>query len=134
MTYYLRWRMSELPSQVGTDEETGFRVIRYVEGCASYGPYCRLEAGTYFGGFRIRALETSDATDILRVQAGRMMGTDILANRSVSGPELFTSVAGLVGIDFVLENESTNVEICLYVSEAASIEVQSLIVFRNELA
>ena len=132
MTHYLRWPIGELPSQVGSDDESGARIGRNVEGFLSFGPYCRLEPGTYFAGFHIRALEKNDGPDVLQISVRRRQGEDPLADRSVAGQELFSGVAGLVGVGFMLDEVSQDVEIRLFSSKAAAVEVRSLVVFRNE--
>ncbi|WP_341988049.1 hypothetical protein [Azorhizobium sp. AG788] len=130
MTVYYRKNVVDLPHDVGVDQADGSRSSDGSPGYLSFGPYLALSPGTYFGGFHVRKTAPCAHTVALDVDASCKGGSVIVGKRSVSGDEILTDIAGLVGFSFDLTEPEDRFELRLHVSPGARVNVRDVVIFR----
>ena len=125
---YLRVRGADLPGQVGIDNENGQRVYDGREGYLCHGPYIFLDPGSYTCGFFIRRRELADSGSVIMdITSGG--GESVLAVKEIKLGDLFFDIAGLVKIDFLIENRTENIEARIFVPSGICIELRELIIY-----
>lgn len=133
MAAYSRFAAGDLPKSVGLDMGGGGRRSDGRPGHLCHGPYITLGPGRYTAGFYLRRDPGDDEGEIeLDVCAGR--GQRIFARRTAPVSELFSSIAGLVPLDFTLDAIERDCELRLYVPARARIEVSEAVLFRRDIA
>jgi hypothetical protein len=130
---YSRFAAGDLPKSVGVDESDGRRRSDGRAGHLCHGPYITLGPGRYTAGFYVRREPGDDDGEVeIDVCAGRK--ARIFARRTTPVSELFSSIAGLVPLDFTLDALERDCELRLYVPARARIEVSEAVLFRRDLA
>ena len=133
MAIYSRFAACDLSRSVGVDESGGRRRTDGRPGHLCHGPYIMLGPGRYTAGFYIRRDAGDDEGEIeLDVCADR--GERIFARRSAPVGELFSSIAGLVPLDFTLDAVERDCEMRLHVPARARLEVSEAVLFRRDIA
>lgn len=131
---YIRKKMVDLPFVVGKNQDDGSRASDGREGLLSFGPYCSLPPGPYFGGFHVEALSPLRGGNMVKVDVCCNSGGHLLAERNFSGGEILSGVAGLIGASFNLADPMPDIEVRLHVPAAAQVAARSLVLFRLEPA
>lgn len=130
MTVYYRKNMVDLPHNVGSDQADGSRSSDGNSGYLSFGPYLSLDAGTYFGGFHVQKVGPCSQSEAFNVDASCRNGSLVVGNRSVSGEEILTDIAGLIGFSFDIKEPEDRFELRLHVNQGAHVNVRDVVVFR----
>ena len=133
MVAYARFRASDLPKAVGVDDSDGRRRSDGRAGHLCHGPYITLGPGRYTAGFYLRRDEVDTEgeveMDVCAAHGGRKF-----ASRSALVKDLFSSVAGLVWMDFSVDAVERGCEFRLFVSAHAQIEVTEAVLFRRDVS
>lgn len=132
MSSYTRLPANRLPKSVGVDCADGRRKSDGQEGCLCYGPYIKLEPGSYTGGFYLRRVPVEQTGDI-EIDVSAQQGERVFATKSVPIKQLFTSVDGLVSIDFVVDTAHHDFELRLRVPTHSHVEIAEAVIFRRDL-
>jgi hypothetical protein len=133
MVAYARFRASDLPKAVGLDWAGGRRRSDGRAGHICHGPYITLGPGQYTAGFYLQR----DAADIegeIELEACAEHGRRVFASRSAPVKDLFSSVAGLVWLDFSVDAVERACEIRLSVPALVRIEVAEAVLFRRDVS
>lgn len=130
MTVYYRKNMVDLPYNVGIDQDDGSRSSDGNSGYLSFGPYIALSPGTYFGGFHVQKVGPCSQGEAFNLDASCKNGTLIVGNRSVSGEDILTDIAGLIGFSFDIKEPEDRFELRLHVSPDAQVNVRDVVIFR----
>lgn len=131
---YARTPASETPSVIGTTSSSGTRILEGAEGNGSYGPYGSLDAGRWFAGFHVRALENATGPEALLVDVCHNQGSEKLGAAWFGAEDLCMSSASLIGVQFEVHNRVSDYELRLYFAGSGKFEVVDKIVFRTDLA
>lgn len=130
---YIRFQASELPRTVGIDAPGGRRRSDGRAGHICHGPYLTLPPGRYAAGFYLRREPGEDEGDI-EIEAAADRGARVLGRRTLSVRELFSSLPGLVHVDFHVDAVERGCEMRLFVPARCAIEVSEAVLFRTDLA
>lgn len=133
MVAYIRFQASELPRAVGIDVPGGRRRSDGRAGHLCHGPYLTLTPGRYAAGFYVRREPNQDEGEI-EIEATSEHGRRRLGRRSVPVRDLFSSVAGLQHIDFVVEAVERGCELRLWAPARSVIELSEVVLFRTDLS
>ena len=74
-------------------------------------------------------MASSDLTGAVVIDATTMLGDVVLATRTVSDHELFSDIAGLVGLSFELREPAQHVEVRIRVTSEVRVNVTDLTIF-----
>lgn len=130
---YLFRPIQQTPHEVGEDQPDGKRLMKHARGHVSYGPYCRLDPGCYFGGFHVRALRSPAGAHAIHIDVCCRQAAEVLAERWYSGREILRGVAGLCGVPFALNSPAEEVEVRLWADGKGTFEVSGMLLFRTDL-
>lgn len=133
MPAYLWFPIRDLPHDVGENQSSGTRLLQDGQGWASFGPYCSLQRGRYFGGFHVRALERAVVSEVIVIDACCNGGQTALGRSSFEGGEFGETVASLHGVHFSISQEIDDVEIRLKFSGRGVFEIGEMVIFRTDL-
>jgi len=133
MVAYARFRASDLPKAVGLDWADGRRRSDGRAGHLCHGPYITLGPGRYTGGFYLQR-NAADVEGEVELEACADHGRRVFASRSAPVRDLFSSVAGLLWLDFSVDAVERSCEIRLLVPALARIEVAEAVVFRRDVS
>lgn len=126
---YLRFDAASLPAQVGTEGPHGSRMSDGRSGYISYGPYFKGDPGTYVAGFYIRRAGHPTGGPLAIDVCGA--GGREFARRSIPLSDLLDDTLALVHVNFALHEPSESIEVRLFVESTATIELQSLVIFKT---
>jgi len=121
------------PSSIGEDRTDGVRFLSGAEGHASFGPYCPLEPGEYFGGFVVRGVEIPATDNALFVDLVCENGAVSLGSRWFAGDEIHSEIPALYGIDFTVSEPVADAELRLRFAGHGSFEVTRKLIFRRDI-
>jgi hypothetical protein len=96
---YARFLASELPKAVGLDGADGRRKSDGRAGHLCHGPYITLGPGRYTAGFYIQR-DPGDAEGEVELEVCNEHGRRVFATRTAPMKDLFTTIDGLVHVDF----------------------------------
>jgi hypothetical protein len=130
---YIRFQASELPRVVGVDVPGGRRRSDGRAGHLCHGPYLTLTPGRYAAGFYVRR-EPGDYEGEIEIEASCDHGRRRLGGRSVPVRDLFSSVAGLQHVDFVIDAVERGCELRFWAPARCLIELSEVVLFRNDLS
>ncbi len=133
MTAYARYRASELPKAVGLDGADGTRRSDGRPGHLCHGPYITLGPGRYTAGFYLRR-DPADEEGEVELEVCAEHGKRVFAGKTAPVKDLFSSVAGLVWLDFSLHAVERGCEMRLAVPAHARIEVSEAVLFRRDIS
>jgi hypothetical protein len=129
---YARFLASELPKAVGLDGADGRRKSDGRAGHLCHGPYITLGPGRYTAGFYIQR-DPGDAEGEVELEVCNEHGRRVFATRTAPMKDLFTTIDGLVHVDFALDAVERGCELRLHVPAHARIEVSHAVVFRRDV-
>jgi hypothetical protein len=130
---YARYLASELLKAVGEDVGDGRRKSDGRPGHLCYGPYINIGPGRYAAGFYVQRGPGEPEGEV-RIDVCAEHGKRVLARRSAPVKELFSSVDGLLSLDFSVNAVERGCELRLHVSRNARVEVAEAVLFRVDLA
>jgi hypothetical protein len=133
MVAYARFRASDLPKAVGLDSADGRRRSDGRAGHLCHGPYITLGPGRYTGGFYLKRA-ADDVDGEVQLEACAEHGRRVFASRSAPVKDLFSSLAGLVWLDFSVGAVERSCEIRLHVPPLVRIEVTEAVLFRRDVS
>ena len=133
MVAYARYRASDLPKAVGLDSGEGTRKSDGRAGHICHGPYIILGPGRYTAGFYVRR-EPGDAEGEVDLEVCSDHGKRTFARWSKPVAELYSSVAGLLWLDFAIDKVEHGFEMRLAVPAHARIEVTEAVLFRRDVS
>jgi len=129
---YARFLASELPKAVGLDAADGRRKSDGRAGHLCHGPYITLGPGRYTAGFYIQR-DPGDEEGEVELEVCNEHGRRVFAARTAPMKDLFTTIDGLVHVDFSLDSVERGCELRLHVPARARIEVSQAVVFRRDV-
>lgn len=132
MVAYVRFQASDLPRSVGVDVSGGRRRTDGRAGHLCHCPYLTLPPGRYAAGFYLRR-EPGENEGAIEVEAAAERGGKILARRTLPVRDLFSSLPGLVHVDFSVAEVERGCEMRLFVPAHSAIEVSEAVLFRTDL-
>jgi hypothetical protein len=130
---YVRFQASELPRSVGVDAPGGRRRSDGRAGHLCHGPYLTLTPGRYAAGFYLRR-EPGEDDGAIEIEAAAEHGKRVLARRTLLVRELFSSLPGLMHVDFTVDAVERGCEMRLFVPARSAIEVSEAVLFRTDIA
>ena len=133
MVAYVRFQASELPRSVGINTPGGRRRSDGRAGHLCHGPYLTLTPGHYAAGFYLRR-EPGEYEGDIEIEAAAERGQRSLGRRNVPVSELFSSLPGLMHVDFTVDVVERGCEMRLLVPARCAIEVSEAVLFRTDLA
>ena len=133
MVAYARFRASDLPKAVGLDGADGRRRSDGRKGHLCHGPYITLGPGRYTAGFYLQR-EPEDVEGEVELEVCAAHGQKVFATRSAPVKDLFSSLAGLVWLDFAVDAVERGCEMRLMVPAHARIAVAEAVLFRRDVS
>lgn len=133
MVAYVRFQASELPRTVGVNTSGGRRRSDGRAGHLCHGPYLTLTPGHYAAGFYLRR-DPGEYEGDIEIEAAAGRGQRSLGRRIVPVHALFSSLPGLLHVDFSVDVVERGCEIRLLVPARCAIEVSEAVLFRTDIA
>lgn len=133
MPAYARFAACDLPKAVGVDTANGRRRSDGRAGHICHGPYITLGPGRYTAGFYLHRRPGGNDGEVT-IDVSVDHGARILAGRTAPVRELFSSVDGLLSVDFAVDAVERSCELRLHVSPRAEVELAEVVLFRTDLA
>ena len=118
---------------MGRDDVDGRRKSDGRAGLLCHGPYITLGPGRYTAGFYLQRGAAEDEGDF-SIEVCNEQGKNIFASRSSPVKDLFTSIAGLIHLDFTLDTVERGCELRLLVPAHAHVECSEAVLFRRDIA
>ncbi len=127
--FYLHQLIHSLPHVIGENQPDGTRLLEGNKGIGSYGPYCQLAPGSYFGGFHIQRLDVLDVEGTLLIDVTSGSGMHVLEQKLFGSSEICHDVAGLYGVEFLVDRHVTNVEVRITFNGKGMFSIKDLVLF-----